>query len=332
MFWDPENKKCSLCPRNCIINENATGFCRVRKNISGKLFSMAYGRPCSINIDPIEKKPLFHFAPGSRTLSVATIGCNFSCQHCQNFDISMAKEVFGEDVSPEQLEEMIGRLGLPGFSWTYTEPTIFYEYFYDTALLAKEKYNVWVTNGFTVEEPIRKAKNLISAVNVDYKGDDEFYRKICSARLEPVLESMKLYKKLGIWMELTNLVIPGHNDSKEQISEMCEFVVAELGKDVPLHFSRYYPMHRMNVDATSKENLEKAAKIAEDFGINYIYLGNIRTSRENTLCPNCGNIIIERNGYEIVKFSAVKKNKNYRCPSCNHEIPLAGMQWSAFGK
>jgi pyruvate formate lyase activating enzyme len=335
MFWKKEGSsvKCLLCPRSCLIADGKVGFCGVRKNVDNKLISLVYARPCSINLDPVEKKPLFHFAPGSKTLSVATVGCNLRCMHCQNFEISTAKEIFGEIVEPKELIKFLKKLNSPGFSWTYTEPTVFYEYFYDTAKLCKgEHYNAWVTNGFTAEEPIKKSAGLLDAANVDYKGSDVFYRKICSAWLEPVQNSLKNYKKQGVWLEITNLLIPGHNDSHEQIKEMCNFIISELGDDIPLHFSRYYPMHRMTAPATEAETLEKAAKIAEGAGINYVYTGNIRHGRENTFCPGCKELLIERAGYEITKFAAVRKGKKWHCPACSREIPLAGMHWSPFDK
>ena len=319
---------CELCPRFCALAEGKTGFCRARKNIGGKLISLVYGKPCSLAVDPIEKKPLFHFAPGSRTLSVATVGCTLACKHCQNWEISQAKEVIGNDLLPEQLLKEIKQSNAQGFSWTYTEPTAFYEYFYDTANLCKKEkkdfYHVWVSNGFTCEEPIKKAAKLIDAVNIDYKGDDNFYKKVCAASLEPVREAIKIYKKLGVWIEITNLLIPGKNDSEEQIREMCSWI-KDLG-NMPLHISRFFPHHKMaSVPKTDEKTLEKAVKIAEEY-LDYVYIGNIRSSSENTYCPNCKNLLIERIGYFVNKID-IKKGK---CPYCSNKIPLAGMKWSAF--
>ena len=318
---------CSLCFHNCKIPPDKKGFCGVRKNIGGKLFSFVYGKACSVHVDPIEKKPLFHFAPGSQTLSIATVGCNFRCDFCQNYEISQPKEIFGENRSPK---ELIVMNKTPGFSWTYTEPTVFYEYFYDTAELCNKQkldyYHMWVTNGYTTIEAINKAKKLIDAVNVDYKGNDEFYKKLCSARLEPVRAALKEYKKLGIWVEITNLLVPGYNDEDEIIKEMVDWIVDNLGQ-VPLHFSRFFPYHKLKADVTTIAALERAAKIAAE-RLDYVYIGNVRHERENTYCHNCKALLIERSGYSVVKIDLQKKGKDYHCPNCSAKIPLAGMQWS----
>lgn len=243
---------CRLCPHYCIIENGKTGKCGVRKNIDGKLFSLVYGRPCSIAVDPIEKKPFFHFAPGSRTFSIATVGCNLSCRHCQNWEISqypkLNMEIIGDDVSPKDLFEAARNSKSRGLSWTYTEPTIFYEYFLDTAKLDKSKkfFQTWVSNGFTNVPVIKKASEFLDAANIDYKGDDNFYREICEARLEPILESLKAYKKRGVWIEITNLIIPGYNDNKDQILQMVQWISQNLGKEVPLHFSAYHPDYKLN--------------------------------------------------------------------------------------
>ncbi len=336
MFWAKADEtsnianlvNCRLCSHNCKIAENNTGFCRVRKNLGGTLYSLVYGKPCSIAVDPIEKKPLFHFAPGSETLSVATQGCNFRCEFCQNWEISQPEseeEITGRDIPPEKLKELINNY--PGFSWTYTEPTVFYEYFYETAKLCKDmnKYHVWVTNGYTNEAPIKKAG--LDAVNVDYKGDEEFYKKLCSAHLEPVRKSIKAYKKLGVWIEITNLLIPGRNNQEEQIKEMVSFI-AGIDKNIPLHFSAYFPRYKLDSQATTRQDLEKAAKIAEE-QLNYVYIGNIAHEKGNTYCHNCKALLIKRNGYSS-EPNLVKKGKDYHCPSCSAKIPLAGMEWSPF--
>ena len=315
--------QCGLCSHNCKIPLDKKGFCRVRKNINGKLFSLVYGRACSVAVDPIEKKPLFHFAPGSQTLSIATVGCNFRCDFCQNYEISQPREIFGKDISPK---ELILMNKTPGFSWTYTEPTVFFEYFYDTAKLSKRKYHMWVTNGYTSIEAINKAKKLIDAVNVDYKGNDEFYRNLCSAKLEPVRTALKEYKKLGIWIEITNLLVPGYNDKDEIIKQMVDWIADNLGQ-VPLHFSRFFPHHKLKADITTIESLERAVKIANE-KLDYVYIGNVRHEKENTYCHNCKALLIERSGYSVVKIDLKKKGKNYHCPNCLAKIPVAGMQWS----
>jgi pyruvate formate lyase activating enzyme len=330
MFWrkSGENIQCELCVRRCVIPEGRTGFCRVRKNIRGVLFSLVYGKPNALAIDPIEKKPLFHFAPGSRTLSVSTVGCNFRCDFCQNWESSQAEEIYGKDVEPKEIAQHAE--SIPGLSWTYTEPTIFFELFYDTAKLTKGKYHVWVTNGYTTTKAIKQAAKYVNAVNVDWKGNEEFYAKVCGgAKLEYVKEALKEWKKQGVWIEITNLMIPTLNDSEKDIRTMCEWIKENLGQ-VPLHFSRYYPAYKMNIHPTPVETLKKAKDIAEDVGLEYIYIGNVQGMGENTLCPGCRTILIKRLGYYVESVDLRKKGKHYHCPSCDKRIPVEGMQWSPF--
>jgi pyruvate formate lyase activating enzyme len=332
MFYKKTDKlvQCRLCAHMCKIPLDKTGFCRVRKNINGKLFSLVYGKACSLAVDPIEKKPLFHFAPGSQTLSIATVGCNFRCDFCQNWQISQPEDITGEDIQPERLKEMIN--DYPGFSWTYTEPTVFYEYFYDTAKLCRnmDKYHVWVTNGYTSPEPIKKASEFLNAVNVDYKGGEDFYKKTCSTHLEPVQAALKQYKKLGIWVEITNLLIPGHNDQDKTVKEMVDWIADNLGQ-VPLHFSRFFPHHKLRADVTTIRSLERAAKIADE-RLDYVYIGNIMHNRANTYCHNCKALLIERGGFSLARIDLKKKGKDYHCPECLAKIPLAGMKWSPSGR
>ena len=331
MFWKKVGSviQCRLCSHKCKIPENSTGFCRVRKNIDGRLYSLVYGKACSAAIDPIEKKPLFHFAPGSWTLSIATVGCNFRCAFCQNWQISQPEEITGRDMPPVALKQMI--TDYPGFSWTYTEPTVFYEYFYDTAELCKnmDKYHIWVTNGYTSPEPIKKAAKYLNAVNVDYKGNKEFYKKLCSTNLEHVQASLEQYKKLGVWLEITNLLIPGYNDKDETIKEMVDWIADNLGQ-VPLHFSRFFPHHKLKADITAIKDLEHAAKIADE-RLDYVYIGNIVHDRGSTYCHSCKTLLIERSGSSVARIELKKKGTDYHCPNCSAKIPLAGMQWSNKG-
>lgn len=329
MFYKAKagNVQCRLCARNCVIADGKRGFCGVRENKNGRLYSLVFGRACSLAVDPIEKKPFFHFAPGSQTLSISTVGCNFRCIFCQNFDISQPEKIFGNFV---EIEELIKINKTPGFSWTYTEPTVFYEYFYETAKLCKKMklnyYHNWVTNGYTNPQAIKKAKLFLHAVNVDYKGNDKFYQELCSVRLEPVRKALIAYKKNKIWIEITNLIIPGYNDSDEIIKEMVSWISENLGQ-VPLHFSRFFPMHKLSAEITPIETLEKAASIAEK-ELDYVYLGNVQHEKENTYCHNCKSLLIRREGFFVVKMDLKRKNKNYRCPNCNTKIPLAGMEWA----
>lgn len=280
MFYKKlENKQvqCVLCPRNCIIVDGCVGNCGVRRNIGGTLFSEVYGRIASMAVDPIEKKPLIHFRPGSKTLSIATVGCNFHCTFCQNFDISQPKKIVGEKVEPKQVVALAKKHS-EGISYTYTEPTIFYEFVLDTAKLAKQEglYNVLVTNGYINPEPLKKLAPFIDAANVDVKSmKSRFYQKLCRAPSEkPPLETVELMHKLGIHVEVTNLVIPGENDSKEDFHMLCAWL-AGIDKNIPLHFSRYFPAYLLDAPSTPLETLALAQDIAKEHGIKHIHIGNV---------------------------------------------------------
>jgi pyruvate formate lyase activating enzyme len=314
------NKKvhCHLCPRNCIILDGKTGFCRVRQNRNGILYSLVYDKLCSMNIDPIEKKPLFHFYPGSLCLSVSTVGCNLNCSFCQNWEISHPDQIFGDDISPERIVETAKENNVPGIAYTYTEPTIFFELAYDTMKLARKEglYNVWVSNGYINPEPAKKAAKYMDAINVDLKGDVKFYQKLCSVpNEEPMKKALKIYKEEGVWIEITNLIIPGFNDKQEQIKKLVSWVKNNLGTDTPLHFSRFYPQYKMlDVKPTPVETLEKAVDIAKKAGMHYAYLGNVLDNRwESTYCWKCGDVLIKRSGYDILSFKG-------KCKKCNIKI------------
>jgi len=329
MFYektDGKNVKCRLCPRNCLIAEGKTGFCGVRKNFDGKLFSLVYGRPCSIAIDPIEKKPFFHFAPGSHSLSIATVGCNFRCKFCQNWEISQEwKEVGGEYVEPEEIIKIAKNNNVDGLSYTYTEPTIFFEYAFDIMKLAKKEgfYNTWVSNGYTSTEAIKKMAKYLDAVNVDVKGDEKFYKEMCMVYdVKPILESLKAYKKYGVWVEVTNLIIPGKNDSDRTITKVVNWVKESLGEEYPLHFSAYFPQYKYRESPpTPVKLLEKAYQIAKKAGMKYVYTGNVPGhAYESTYCPKCGTKVIERVGFSVLSYSN-------RCPKCKTEILIKGKEW-----
>jgi pyruvate formate lyase activating enzyme len=309
--------------------------------------ALTYGRPCAINIDPIEKKPLFHFAPGTQCLSIATVGCNLDCGNCQNWEISHpsgGSSSAGGDgdltkydyVEPEAIVEMAQTNGVPGIAYTYTEPTVFFEYAYDTMKLARKAglYNVWVSNGYTNPEPCRKAAKYMDAINVDLKGDVAFYRSLCglpagnlalteSSKREaeaPMHRALKIYKDAGVWIETTTLVIPGKNDKEETISGIVAWVKKNLGAGTPMHFSRFFPHFRMrDVRPTPVETLRMAADLAKKSGMKYIYVGNVSGESENTLCPKCGAAVIERLGCNIRYKRA--------CPKCKAAVPLAGLKW-----
>lgn len=340
LFWKRlKNHKvqCKLCPRFCVINNGNKGFCRARKNIDGVLYSIVYGKICSINVDPIEKKPLFMFAPSTNCLSFSTVGCNLACLFCQNWEISQTEEIFGENFSTNEIVKSVEDINkrceksnkiVSGIAYTYTEPTIMFEFAYNTMMIAHNKgyYNVWVSNGYTNPEAIKLMAKFLDAINIDYKGDDNFYKNVCNASLDPVQKSLKLYKKLGVWIEITNLIIPGYNDSKDIILEMVRWIKENLGKETPLHFSAYYPAYKMHTPPTSIEILEKAAKIAEDY-LDYVYIGNVRHEKENTYCPKCKELLIKRFGFFVEEINLDIKGERISCPKCGNIIPIKGIKW-----
>ena len=333
MFYDKldgAKVKCNLCARRCLILPGKTGFCKVRKNNNGKLYSLVYGKCNSIAIDPIEKKPLFHFAPGTQCLSIATVGCNFRCSFCQNWQISQEYgEIEGENLSPEQIVEIALKNDVPGIAYTYTEPTIFYEYALDTMKIARKKglYNVWISNGYTTPEAIEKMKGLLDAVNIDWKGSPEFYKKMCSVSgFEPIREALKAYKKSDVLIEITNLLIPGKNDSEEDVREMCRWIKENLGKETPLHFSAFHPQYKEdNIPRTSLEMLEKAYKIAREEGLYYVYLGNVLSDKSSTFCPECNEKVIDRSGYSASRVYE-------KCPECGFRILVRNLKYNQNNK
>lgn len=322
--WEKKGKSvlCKLCPHFCLIGEGKRGKCRVRTVKNGKLYTLSYGRPCSAGIDPIEKKPLYHFLPGSAVYSIATPGCNLSCSHCQNWEISQAlPETFPSSfVTAGDVVSSAIQNNCKSIAYTYTEPTIFFEYALDIAKIAHKKKlkNVTVTNGFINPEPACELYKHIDATNIDLKGMSEtFYREVCGARLQPVLDTIVQLHDMGVWVEITNLVIPTKNDSIRTIKKMCEWVVGELGGDVPFHFSRFFPCYKLDgLPATPLGLLDKAAEIARESGMKYVYIGNI-PAESNTTCPECGALLVGRSGYSI-QLHNVKEGK---CSKCGEMIP-----------
>ncbi|OYT42836.1 MAG: AmmeMemoRadiSam system radical SAM enzyme [Candidatus Aenigmarchaeota archaeon ex4484_56] len=308
--------KCLLCPKGCEIYPNSTGFCRVRKNIEGTLYSVVYGRPCTLTIDPIEKKPLYHFFPGTTCLSVSTVGCNFACTFCQNFEISQGR-IFGEFVTPEVIVKLAKKYNVKSIAYTYTEPTIFFEYAYDTMKLAKREglYNVWISNGYINKLPIKKISKYLDAVNIDIKGDEQVYKELCYGTLNPVLESLKEFKSYNnIWIEITNLVIPTYNDNVNWIKKLVNWIYENLGENTPLHLSRFHPVYKLNyLEPTSIAKLKKFYTIARK-KLNYVYLGNIFEGKyESTYCKKCNKPVIDRQGYSVSFISNI-------CKICNTKI------------
>ncbi|MHB8883296.1 MAG: AmmeMemoRadiSam system radical SAM enzyme [Thermodesulfovibrionales bacterium] len=316
--------RCHLCAHSCLIHDGQRGICAVRENQGGTLQSLVYGRVITAHIDPIEKKPLFHLLPGSTSLSIATVGCNFRCKHCQNYDISQYPrerkfEVPGQEMSPEDVVELAVKNGSESISYTYTEPTIFFEFAYDCARLAHAKgiRNIFVSNGYTGPEATRLIAPYLTANNIDLKGDDTFYKEICGARLKPVQDTIRLMKELGVWVEVTTLIIPGHNDSDRALTDIAEFLVS-VDPAIPWHLSRFHPTYKlMDSPVTPVETLRRARDIGYRAGLKYVYEGNVPgEDGENTYCPACRELLIRRHGYRILDNHI----KNSACPRCSATI------------
>lgn len=324
MFWKSSEKRCGLCARRCLVAEGKTGFCRVRKNIKGKLYSLNYGKLCSIAVDPIEKKPFFHFASGSRSLSISTVGCNFRCAFCCNFEISQEwSEIYGQDFTPKQIVELAREQGVQGISYTYTEPTIQYEFAYDTAKLARkaELYNTFVTNGYTMPEPIKKISSFLDGAVVDFKasGNEKFYQKFSAVpKVQPIYDALLAYKESGIFVEVTDLLVPKYGENMEDVRKLCAWIANNLGPETPMHFIRFFSSYKLSLPQTDVAILEKAHSIAKEEGLKYVYLGNISHKYENTFCPACGTLLIERHNI----FMTGSLLKNGSCPKCGGKIPI----------
>jgi pyruvate formate lyase activating enzyme len=315
--------QCELCPKGCVLGPGQSGDCRVRINIDGVLRSVVYGFPCSVNIDPVEKKPLFHFMPGTQILSLATIGCNLRCLNCQNWEISQAnpEDSAAMPVSPEQMLALARRYNAPSIAYTYTDPIAYYEYAYDTSLLAKQAgiRNVLVTAGYCNPEPWRHLLEVTDAARVDLKGmSDDFYRKFCSGTVGPVQRCLVDAVAKGVHVEVINLIIPTLNDSEEDIRKLARWIRTNLGSDIPLHFSRFFPQYKMqHLPPTPLETLDVARRIAMEEGLYYVYIGNIRSPEgENTYCPGCHKMLIARQGYIVVQNNL----KDGCCPNCGKKI------------
>lgn len=320
--------QCRTCAHYCVISPGKRGICGVRENITEKLYALNYGKAVAINIDPIEKKPFFHFLPGSYSLSIATVGCNFACLNCQNWDISQSfknkKEIPGEDLSPEKIVKIALKNKLPSISYTYTEPTIFLEYALNTMKLAKKTglKNNWVSNGFMSPESAELVIPYLDAINIDIKSfSDEFYKKNCGGRLQPVLNTAKLMKKSGVWVEITTLVIPTLNDSEEMFRDIAKFIYEELGPETPWHISQFsgaISWKLQNFPDTPVETLKKAYEIGKKTSLKYVYTGNVPgLPSEDTFCPKCNALVIDRTGYVISRY-----DKQGKCPRCNVNLNI----------
>lgn len=300
--------RCNLCRHRCTIKPGNRGICHVRENRGGVLVSLVYGMAVAEHIDPIEKKPLFHVLPGSSTYSIATVGCNFRCRHCQNHSIAQFEPgadgyVGGHFVSPAEIVQRAVESGCRSISYTYTEPTVFYEYVLETAQLGQAAglKNILVTNGYITTEALDILAPLIDAANIDLKGfDPRFYERVVGGKLEEVLDCIRDYQRHGIWLEITSLIIPGENDSDEQLNGMAAFIAEELGIQVPWHISRFFPQYRMTDRApTPPDSLERALQAGKRNHLQHLYVGNIAGGLEHTFCPACGAVLIERQGYRV---------------------------------
>ncbi len=329
MLWkalDGGRVSCVLCAHRCDIAPAAFGVCGVRQNREGKLFTLVYGEVIAASVDPIEKKPLYHFLPGTKSFSIATIGCNFKCGFCQNWSISQASKkddrAGGFELMPEAVVREAQARGCRSVSYTYTEPTIFFEYAFDTARLARDKglLNVFVTNGYMTAEALGTIRPYLDAANVDLKAfKDETYKRVCKARLAPVLDSIRLMKESGIWVEVTTLVVPGLNDGDVELAGIARFI-ASVDPDIPWHVSRFHPDYKYDeADATPAETLKRALEIGKGEGLRYVYAGNIAGFDEDTHCPSCGAVVIGREGFRVLKNAL----KGSNCPSCG--TPIAGI-------
>jgi len=326
LLWDHLDGtriQCRLCAHGCSISESKFGICGVRQNIHGILYTLVYGQTIAANIDPVEKKPLYHFLPGTMSYSIATIGCNFKCGFCQNWQISQASMKDGQVFSrhpmmPEQVVAEAKKNNCRSISYTYTEPTIYFEYALDTAKLARKAglYNIFVTNGYMTRQSLEMIKPYLDAANVDLKSfRDASYKKNCQARLQPVLDTIASMKELGVWLEVTTLVVPGENDSEEELGEIAEFL-AGIDKDIPWHISRFHPDYKFgNRPATPIETMRKAREIGQNKGLHYVYLGNVPEG-SNTYCYHCHEPLLER------QYMGLDKNhlKNGQCPACGAAI------------
>ena len=316
--------RCRLCPRHCLVPAGGRGFCRARENRDGKYYTLVYSNPCSLHIDPIEKKPLFHFHPATTALSVAMAGCNFTCKNCQNWDISQSRpdDTYNLEVAPDEMAGLAVENGNQTIAYTYTEPSIFFEYTLDTSKAAHRRgiMNIIKSNGYLNPDPLNELIPVLDAANIDLKGySEDFYRDLTGGTMAPVLATIKRLNEAGVWLEITNLVIPGKNDSPDMIDGLCRWIVDTLGTDVPLHFSRFYPQYQLlNVPPTPAATLLRAAEAARAAGITYVYIGNVpELNRENTICPKCGKTLVERSGFDVLQYHISQG----ACAYCQTAIP-----------
>ncbi len=326
-YWEPlsgKRVKCTLCPRECQVADRERGYCGVRENQGSKYKTLVYSRPVSMAVDPIEKKPLFHFLPNTKAFSIATAGCNIECKFCQNWQISQFRpeQIRAEYAPPDKIVALAKQTGSRTIAYTYSEPVIFYEYMYDTAELGKKAgvHSVIISNGYIQEKPMRDLCKVLSAVKIDLKAfTEKFYHDTCSGELKPVLHTLEVLKNIGIWYEIVVLIVPTLNDSEKENRDMCRWIVKNLGHNVPVHFSRFHPTYKIkNLPVTPVKTLERCHAIAKAQGIHFAYIGNVWNHKdENTFCPKCGALLIRRQGY----YTRIVGLKAGKCKKCGEKIP-----------
>jgi len=331
MLYEKQNEdkvKCCLCARRCRISDGSTGFCLVRQNKGGLLYSLNYGKVVAAGVDPIGKKPLSHFNPGALVLSVAAAGCNFRCRFCDNWMISQDKEVAGNFFPSEEAVKSAQNASCQGISYTYTEPTVFMEYAYDSAKLAHKVglFNTFVSNGYMTPEAVKTIAPYLDAATIDFKGggDPDFYKSVMAVpNVEAIYETLKELKMCNVHIEITNLVVPKFGDSIDRIRSMAIWIRDHLGKDTPFHLLRFHPEYKMtHLPATTVEEMERAYMSAKNQGLNYVYIGNVPGHpAENTYCPNCDEVVIKRNSFDITQWNLTS---DMNCPVCGHQIPIKG--------
>jgi pyruvate formate lyase activating enzyme len=317
--------RCLVCPRKCVVPEGQRGYCRVRENTDGEYYTLVYGRVCAGHIDPIEKKPLFHFLPGTTAFSIATVGCNMACKFCQNWEISQVRpeDVYAADLPPEKVADRALQYESPTIAYTYTEPIVWSEYVKDTAIAGHQRglKSVMISAGYINPDPLAELAAAMDAIKIDLKAFDEgFYHDICGSSLKPVLDTLVQIKESGTWLEIVNLIIPTLNDGEKQIEDLCTWVRANLGPNVPVHFTRFHPTYKLqNLPPTSVDSVARAREIALANGIRFPYVGNVPSGHpgESTYCPACGRRVIHRAGYRVLSFEI----EDGRCSSCGAPIP-----------
>ncbi|MBI5091753.1 MAG: AmmeMemoRadiSam system radical SAM enzyme [Candidatus Hydrogenedentes bacterium] len=315
--------QCELCPKGCVISPGQSGDCRIRVNLNGKLVAVTYGHPCAVHVDPVEKKPLFHFLPGSKAFSIATVGCNLHCKFCQNWEISQEnpENMAAQSLPPQSIPEAARRSGCRSVAYTYSEPLAYYEYTLDSCIKSREAglKNLLITAGYINQPPLERLCAYLDAANIDVKAYSEtFYRDICGATLKPVLDGLVLTKSKGVLVEVTNLVVPTLNDSDDDLRNLCRWIVENLGRETPLHFSRFFPLYRMDhLPPTPAATLARAREIAGSEGLFHVYIGNIETAgAEDTYCSSCGRKLVERRQYTILKDDVA----DGACPYCSTKV------------